>query len=141
MGDISEYRPGTDVTHSWKAAVGLPWDPFDSCAIHTRRELMCPKCGIVVIARQSARKLDLVTWFSAICVLSLPCARRHRLGTKRLHLRLRRVSIPRHEGEPCGCQVCARSGKGPQEPPRRGPVRRHSLPSVRAIMFATHDQP
>ena len=57
MGNISEYRPGTDVAHSWKAAIGLPWDPFDSCVIHTRRELVCPKCGVVAVARQSAHNL------------------------------------------------------------------------------------
>ena len=61
MGDISEYRPGFDVALSWKAAVGLPWDPFDSCAIHTRRELVCPECSVVMVARSSAPRLNLVT--------------------------------------------------------------------------------
>ena len=51
MGNISEYRPGSDIADSWKAASGLPWDPFDSCVVHTQRELVCPKCGVVVVTR------------------------------------------------------------------------------------------
>lgn len=139
MGDMSEHRPRTDVAHSWKAAVGLPWDPFDSCAIYTRRELVCPRCGVVVVTRQSARKLDLVARFSAFCVHSLPCPRGHRLGTKRVHMYLRCVSLHRHERESCGCQVRARSRKGSQEFPRCGSVRRCSLPSVSTFPSAICD--
>jgi len=51
MGNISEYKPEGDIVRSWEAATGLPWDPFDSCAVHTERELVCPKCGTLVAAR------------------------------------------------------------------------------------------
>ena len=51
MGNISEYKPGDDIAQSWETATGLPWDPFNSCAVHTQRELVCPKCGAPVVAR------------------------------------------------------------------------------------------
>ena len=54
MGNISEYRPGNDVVHSWEVTANLPWDPFDSCAVNTRRELVCPKCDVIVVTRSSA---------------------------------------------------------------------------------------
>ncbi|KAF9790368.1 hypothetical protein BJ322DRAFT_1168850 [Thelephora terrestris] len=50
MGNISQYKPQNDVLHSWEEATGLPWDPLDCCTIHTRREVVCPKCGVFVIA-------------------------------------------------------------------------------------------
>jgi len=51
MGDVPEHRPRSDIVHSWETVTGLPWDPIDCCAVHTRRELMCPKCGVLVVAR------------------------------------------------------------------------------------------
>ena len=68
MGNITKYRPGDDITHSWQAVSGLPWDPFDSCAVHTQREVVCPKCEVIVIARSSPHILDLVVLFSAVLV-------------------------------------------------------------------------
>ena len=58
MGNISEYNPRSDIEYSWAAATGLPWDPFDSCAVHTRRELACPKCGALVVARKSVHMFE-----------------------------------------------------------------------------------
>ena len=86
MGNISEYKPGDDITHSWQAASGLPWDPFDSCAVHTQREVVCPKCEVIVIARSSPHILDLVVLFSAVLVHSLPCSRKGRSGTRGLQM-------------------------------------------------------
>jgi len=51
MGNISEYRPQSDILHSWETATGLPWDPLDSCVVHTEREIVCPKCSALVVAR------------------------------------------------------------------------------------------
>lgn len=51
MGDISQYKPQSEILYSWEEATGLPWDPFDSCAVHTQRGVVCPKCGVVVAAR------------------------------------------------------------------------------------------
>lgn len=51
MGDISQYKPQSEVLHSWKKGTGLPWDPFESCAEHAQREVVCPKCGVLVAAR------------------------------------------------------------------------------------------
>ena len=51
MGDISQYKPDRDILCSWKNATGLPWDPFDSCKVHTRRGVVCPGCGVLVGAR------------------------------------------------------------------------------------------
>ena len=64
MGNISEYMPGNGITHSWEAATGLPWDPFDSCAVNIQRELVCPKCSAIVVARSSAYILDSTASFS-----------------------------------------------------------------------------
>lgn len=86
MGNISEYRPGNDVVHSWEVTANLPWDPFDSCAVNTRRELVCPKCDVIVVTRSSAHIPDLVASFSTLLVHSLPCTRKDRSGTRRLHL-------------------------------------------------------
>ena len=88
MGNISEYMPGNDIAHSWEATSGLPWDPFDSCAVHTGRELVCPKCGVVVVARSSTYVLNSAVSFSTFLAHSLPRARKDRFGTRRLHLRL-----------------------------------------------------
>ena len=88
MGNISEYKPGSDITDPWLAETGLLWDPFDSCAAHTQRGVVCPKCGVLVVTRQSAHKLDLVARLSAFWVHSVPDARKDRFGTKRLHLQL-----------------------------------------------------
>ena len=88
MGNISEYVPGNDITHSWETATGLPWDPLDSCATHSQRELVCPKCDVLVSARQSTHKPILVAWFSAFLVHSLPHAREDRFGARGFHLRL-----------------------------------------------------
>jgi hypothetical protein len=65
MGNISQYKPQNDVLHSWEEATGLPWDPLDCCTIHTRREVVCPKCGVFVIARQIA--LILAWWNHSQC--------------------------------------------------------------------------
>ena len=88
MENISEYRPGSDIVLSWEAATGLPWDPFDSCAANTERELVCPKCGVVVVARSSAYVLNLVVSFSTFLAHSLSCTGKDRSGTRRFHLHL-----------------------------------------------------
>ena len=88
MENISEYRPGSDIVLSWEAATGLPWDPFDSCAANTERELVCPKCGVVVVARSSAYVLNLAVSFSTFLTHSLPCTGKDRSGTRRFHLYL-----------------------------------------------------
>ena len=140
MENISEYKPGSDITLSWEAASGLPWDPFDSCAANTERELVCPKCSVVVIARSSAYVLNLAAFLSTFLAYSLPRTGKDRCGTKTFHLHLYQVRIRRHEREPCGFQVRVRFREGSQECQRRGPVRGCDLPSVSAIPFAIRDQ-
>ena len=87
MGKISEYKPGSEIVHLWEATTGLPWDPFDSCAVNTQRDLICPKCDVIMAARLSAYVLGLVTSLSK-SVHSLPCARKDWSGTKRFYLLL-----------------------------------------------------
>ena len=115
MGNISEYKPGNDIVLSWEAATGLPWDPFDSCAVNTQRELVCPKCDVVVVTRSSIYMLDLVASLSRFFVRSLPHAGKARSGTGRLLLRLYHVRIRRHKRKSCGFQVRGRSREGSQE--------------------------
>ena len=115
MGNISEYKPGNDIVLSWEAAVGLPWDPFDSCAVNNQRELVCPKCGVVVVARSSAYVLNLAVSFSTFLAHSLSCTGKDRSGTRRFHLHLYQVRIRRHEREPYGFQVRVRSREGSKE--------------------------
>jgi hypothetical protein len=50
MGNVSEYKRQRYITQLWETAMGLPWDPFDPCTIHTQRELVA-KCGALVAAR------------------------------------------------------------------------------------------
>lgn len=50
MGDISQYKPQSEILHSWEEATGLPWDPFDSSMVHDQRGVACPDCGILVAA-------------------------------------------------------------------------------------------
>ena len=115
MENISEYKPGSDIALSWEAATDLPWDPFDSCAVNTQRELVCPKCDVIVIACSSTHILDLVASFSTFLARSLPRARKDGSGTTGFHLRLQQVWIRRHEREPRGFQVRVRSREGSQE--------------------------
>ena len=115
MENISEYKPGSDIALSWEAATGLPWDPFDSCAANTERELVCPKCGVVVVARSSAYVLNLAAFPSTFLAHSLPCTRKDRSGTRRFHLHLYQVRIRHHEREPRGFQVRVRSREGSKE--------------------------
>ena len=140
MGNISEYKPGNDIVLSWEAATGLPWDPFDSCAVNTQRELVCPKCYVIVTARSSTRMLDLVESFSTFLAHSLPHAWKDGSGTRRFHLCLQHVRIRRHEREPRGFQIRVRSREGSQECQRREPVRGCGLPSVSAIPSAIRDK-
>lgn len=88
MGKVSEYRPQDDIIHPWETATGLPWDPIDCCAVHTQRELVCPKCGALVVARSVACRLNSAAWFSTFLVHSLPYAREDRFSTGSFHLRL-----------------------------------------------------
>ena len=135
MRNVSGYLPQSDTVHSWETATGLPWDPIDCCAVHTRRELACPKCGVIVVARWFAHRFDSVAWFSTFWVHSLPYAREDRFSTRSLHFRLWHLSVCRHEREPCGFQVCERSHQGSQEPRRREPVQGRGLPSVSTALF------
>ena len=112
MGNISEYKPGNDIVLSWEAAVGLPWDPFDSCAVNNQRELVCPKCDIIVVARSSTHIPDLVASFSMFLAHSLPRARKDGSGTTGFHLRLQQVRIHHYEREPRSFQIRARSREG-----------------------------
>ena len=102
MGNISQHKPQTEILHSWEEATGLPWDPFDSCVAHTRRGVVCPKCGELVVACEFACVLDLMESFSAVAVHSLSHTRENRFGPNPLLLCMQIVPIPRHEREPCG---------------------------------------
>ena len=140
MGNISEYKPGNDIVLSWEAAAGLPWNPFDSCAVNNQRELVCPKCDVIVVARSSTHILDLVASFSTILAHSLPRARKDGSGTRGFHLRLQQVWIRHHEREPRSFQIRVRSREGSQERQRREPVRGYGLLSVSAIPFAIRNR-
>lgn len=106
MGNISQYKPERHIVQSWETVTGLPWDIFDSCAVLTQRELVCPKCDVLVAARKSSCRRDPGILFSEFSAHSIPHVKKGRLGTAKLHLRLSLVFICYHERETRGHQVC-----------------------------------
>ena len=63
-----DAAPSSSRMENWFRLTSTPFDPIDSAGVLQDRELQCPKCRKIVVARK-CRSLSPVTSYSDMCML------------------------------------------------------------------------